>query len=227
MLNYERNFTGEISPFYFSSSINKKNKVHLRIMATDDLESSSDVVWTGPNGGYAQSGFEIFTNPTTGYSQWRENPFLFLTKALGLSNFPIPDITTLNGKRIFYSHVDGDGFNNISYIDYKRKSSEVIYDEIFKQYKIQISVSVIIAEMDTKDYGKKESIKIAQKIFKLPYIEPASHTFTHPLSWNQVPTHEEFKTYRGDEQKYDSKPIVAYPIKNMGLNYEREVKGSI
>lgn len=120
--------------------------------------------------------------------QWYINPFLFLEAALGSADEPKPDVTTLQGKRIFYSHIDGDGWNNVSEIERYRKnrtlSSEVIYEEILKKYAdLPVSVSVIAGEMDEACYGRKESADIARNIFALPHVEPASHTYTHPLFW--------------------------------------------
>ena len=120
--------------------------------------------------------------------QWYVNPFLFLADVFDAAGEPKPDVTTLNGKRIFYSHIDGDGWNNISEIEkYKRKrslSAEVVMNEVLKEYSdIPVSVSVIAGEMDVSCYGRKESADIARQIFALPNVEPASHTYSHPLEW--------------------------------------------
>ncbi len=127
--------------------------------------------------------------------QWYIDPFLFLKTTLDIHQEPIADVTTVNGKRVFYSHIDGDGWNNISEIErYKRQraiSAEVIKEEILKAYPdIPTSVSVIAGEMEDDCYGRPESARIAKEIFALPNVEPASHTYTHPLYWQYFADHD-------------------------------------
>lgn len=131
---------------------------------------------------------EAIENADPLIQQWYINPFYFLKVVLDIEHEPTPDVTTMNGKRVFYSHIDGDGWNNISEIDRYKKaraiSAEVIKEEILKQYPdIPTSVSVISGEMDVNCYGRKESAEIARQIFMLPNVEPASHTHSHPLYW--------------------------------------------
>ena len=125
--------------------------------------------------------------------QWYVNPFRFLEMVLRGGYEPKPDITTLNGRRIFYSHIDGDGWNNLSEIKKYRKhktiSADVIYKEVLQAFpEIPVSVSIISSEMDEKCYGLSVSADIARKIFALPNVEPTSHTHSHPLFWHYLET---------------------------------------
>jgi hypothetical protein len=134
-------------------------------------------------GGYCQNPFYMFNNED---ALWTINPFIYFKNALKLPDVPMPDTTTENGERIFFSHIDGDGFMEFNY-NSKKFSSEMLYEKIFTKYKFPISASIIEAEL--APYGlypqwSKQLIKIAKKIYKLPNIEPASHTFSHPFVWN-------------------------------------------
>lgn len=75
-------------------------------------DRQSIVAAVGPGGGYAAHGFIIHGDIATGAARWILNPFAFFQAALGQDAFPIPDTTTVSGRRLYFSHVDGDGWNN-------------------------------------------------------------------------------------------------------------------
>ena len=89
------------------------------------------------------------------------------------------------------------------------------------------TVSYIVAELDLKELGKPNCLKSAQAIAALPYIEIASHTYFHPLSWRKKPSQYEIDAYLGEPKNYKGGPILAYRPKDGKLDYEREIKGSI
>jgi len=41
---------------------------------------------------------------------------------------PVPDVTTLDGRRMYFSHIDGDGWNNISEIEGYRETQTTVAD---------------------------------------------------------------------------------------------------
>lgn len=117
-------------------------------------------------------------------SLWRINPFLFFQEALGLENRLFPDVTTLNGSRIFYSHIDGDGFTGISLIDRVSFSSEFVRDQIFKPYPLPFTVSVISGYIEGKGYPYyNRGYTISKEIYALPNVEAATHSYSHPYNW--------------------------------------------
>lgn len=75
-------------------------------------ERHSIVAAVGPGGGYVAHGFIVHGDATTGAARWILNPLTFFKEALGAPLFPIPDTTTVSGRRLYFSHVDGDGWNN-------------------------------------------------------------------------------------------------------------------
>ena len=119
---------------------------------------------------------------TTNNGKWVVNPFAFLNQSLHIETLPRLDYTTLNGQRIFYTHLDGDGLSNLSYIP-TRYSGEVIKEEIFETYNLPMSVSIITGEMEK--HNKKYynyPVTIARSIFALDNVEIATHTHTHPFN---------------------------------------------
>jgi len=149
---------------------------------------------------------------------WIHNPFEILKRIFGEIT-PTPDITTENGRRILTVHIDGDGFFGSSEVKPGKTTAEVIKEEILERYPIPHTVSVIEAELAPWGINpdKAEHLeKIAREIFKLPFVEPASHSFSHPFTWNL-------------EARGEKKLIYGYnlPVKGYKLDFEREIKGSI
>lgn len=168
-----------------------------------------------PWGGYATS--EAFMLELNGENIWIINPFKFFAEALRLKKIPVPDPTTENGKRLFFSHVDGDGMMNYVESNPEFVSGEVLLKKIFSKYKIPISVSIIGAEIAPDGLYPKLSPRltaITKKIYALDNIEPASHTFTHPFIWDKI------KNGNLDE-KYRLKP------KGYKFSLKRELDGNL
>ena len=120
---------------------------------------------------------------------WVTDPFAFFKRALRLQKLPVADPTTENGKRLMFSHVDGDGIMNRVEGKFGKYSGDVILNYILKKYPIPHSISIIGAEVDPHGLYPKispELIKIVKAMFALPNVEPASHTFTHPFFWGKI-----------------------------------------
>jgi hypothetical protein len=167
-----------------------------------------------PWGGYAIE--KAFMIELSGDNLWTINPFKFFQKALRLPKIPAPDVTTENGKRIFFSHIDGDGIANRVEWDPELFSGNTIYSDILSQYKVPISVSVIGSEINKNGLFPKLSpqlIKIVKKMFALPNVEPATHTFTHPFFWNKIINGNLDEKYRLKPKGY--KFSLNYEIKGM------------
>lgn len=190
--SFERPIGPILPPFGATYVIPGKAQSHLKLIPNNKPEDEAiDLIVTGQNGGFVTEGYAIFhvvEEEKSRIIQWFVNPFTFLQRALDLQLRPVPDITTINGKRIFYSHIDGDGWNNITEIPEYAKDktivAEVMRKEIMEKYSdLPFSVGVIINELDPNCYGVKESEDIARAIYAMPNVEPTSHTYSHPLYW--------------------------------------------
>ena len=223
---FERTLKNEMSHVQELAVINNKAVKPWTSVKSKKKKREIPVVFLHENGGYASSGYEIFLNPENYSTQWRINPFKFFREAFQLEKFPIPDTTTLCGKRIFYSHIDGDGFINVSKIDKKSLSAKIIKDEILEKYNVGIGVSVISAEISPEHRGGKKAMNLAREIFKMKNVEPASHTYTHPLSWERNPSPSEQDTYLGKGKRRKG-AIVAYPVWGNRIDYKKETLGSL
>ena len=141
-----------------------------------------------PRGGYVFGAYAVHQDPVTLKQQWQLNPFAFLPRALRWQGAPRVDLTTLNGCRIFYSHIDGDGSLNLNRADKQRMTTEVIYDEILTKYDVPITVGAVVGEIETAaDHSwidkPERVVEIFKKIYRLDNVEPASH------GWSQRGLH--------------------------------------
>jgi hypothetical protein len=185
MLEFERRLPPGL-PYYLQvTSGRPENRSHLVLGRRDVPDSESHLVVTGPWGGFAAAEYVRFQFPGEAGTQWWIDPFAFFRDALGVADWPRPDTTTLGGRRIFYSHIDGDGLRNRSEVRPGTSSGQVILDEILSRYRLPTSVSVVVAEVEPKLLGSPEFFELARAIYALPNVEAGSHSYTHPLDWEK------------------------------------------
>jgi hypothetical protein len=153
------------------------------------LVLASSVALTSSRGGYVANGYFVYEEPGTGRTKWIIDPFAFFQKAFGSEQMPIPDVTTLSGRRTWFSHIDGDGWNNVSRVEaYRDKptiASTVILRELIAPYPdLPVAVGVIGADIDER-YGTPEAGRqTARDLYALPQVEVATHSYTHPYQWS-------------------------------------------
>ena len=163
----------------------KKSKPLLTYVDKDGLHSVPAAIT--PWGGYAMS--EAFMLELNNENIWIINPFDFFQESLRLKKLLVPDTTTENGNRLLFTHIDGDGIMNYVESNPELFSGDMIYNKILTKYKIPHSVSVIGAEIASNGLYpelSKKLIKLAQKMYALDNVEPATHTFTHPFIWSKI-----------------------------------------
>jgi len=184
MIGFEYQLKENPGSYEWNAALNEDVKSWLVIEHTDMEESDSIIVATSPTGGYIKNGYVYWAEETPPYRQkWIINPFLFFKEILKPELRPIPDPTTKNGKRVFYSHVDGDAAYNVSRVEADKFCSEV-FEEVLKEYSnIKVGVSVVVAEIDPKERGNQRLVDSMRRIFAMDNVEIASHTYHHPFKW--------------------------------------------
>jgi hypothetical protein len=99
----------------------------------------SALVAVGARGGYAALNFE-FCHPQAplGQGKWLINPFAFFAAALGLDGSPVPDTTTISGRRMYVSQVKSEGWSRASRIEAFRDGGglaiEVVDGELIQPF---------------------------------------------------------------------------------------------
>ena len=197
MVEFERKYKDILSPFQRIWTREESTLPYLTAAWDKDFKNKVDLVAIGPNGGYVASGFAFYQNRE--FQQWYINPFEFFRKAFATDEVPKPDTTTLSGQRIYYSHIDGDGWRNTSEVEKYRvkqaNSAEVIFKEVLKPFaNLPVTVAPIAADLDPEWYGNEETQEQARQIFSLPHVEAGSHTYSHPFFWKY------FENYRPEEE---------------------------
>ena len=235
MVEFEKPLKNQMGNYEKIVSIDNNNQVYLALKRRDVETSESAVVVTTPQGGYAMREYEIFLDYPTLQTRWRINPFRFFEEAFELGRIPRFDTTTLFGRRILYSHIDGDGFRNVTKFDQNRYAGEIVYDEILQSYPWPITVSFITAEIDPQYLGSERLVNISREIFKLPHVEAGSHAFSHPLDWNNQLTAFEIKDYSQKAKKSDKEnyaqdslyPDAAMITVDRQVYLNREIKDAV
>jgi len=201
----EKTAAYEIEPS-LSTSTEQIQSQYIKALVRYELEDGSESIPAAITswGGYAigESSLISFNDD----SLWVVNPFLFFKEALQLKKLVVPDPTTENGKRLLFSHVDGDGIMNRVEGDFGYFAGDAILKHILKVYKIPHSVSVIGAEIAPNGIYPKISpklMKIAKDIYALENVEPATHTFTHPFFWNKIKDDNLDEKYRLKPKGYN------------------------
>ena len=174
-----------INPYQFYPLQTHSSQILLKLK--NDNQQTEDAVAITPWGGYALAPYVIQFLPDY-YALWVLEPFKFFQQALRLQDFPIPDTTTENGRRLMSVHIDGDGFSYPAKWVGGRFAAEELREHVLKKFPIPTSVSVITGEIAPNGMNPNISpqlMDIARSIFALPWVEIASHTFSHPYTWQK------------------------------------------
>lgn len=189
MIGFERPVDKAIPDYRVLHLIDNNTTAHATALVTGGADKKPAVlIATGPGGGYVSDEYSIVFDANTDRVRWTLNPFLFLKLAFAKERMPAPDVTTLSGRRIYFSHIDGDGWNNVSQIDgyrqAQRLSADVIRKEAIESYPdLPVTVGVIAGDLMPELGGNPAGRDTAKKLFALPQVEIGSHTYTHPFDW--------------------------------------------
>jgi hypothetical protein len=113
----------------------------------------------------------------------------FLAQWLGADrSLPVPDTTTREGRRVFYSHIDSTGFSTPTTLPGFPLCAEVMRDRILDRCLLPVSVSVCEADMRAwlpgQEPGEAARLEhVARSIFEMPQIQAASNSFSRPSQW--------------------------------------------
>lgn len=175
-----------------------------------------------PWGGFLNDPFVFTDIPGSEQSRWVVDPFAFFTQALKLQPLPVPDITTENGRRLLLAHVDGDGFPSKAEFPGSPTAAEVLLHEILEKYRIPQTVAVIEGETAPHGLHPQLSEKLedtARRMYRLPHVEVASHSFSHPFLWNIGVKHGAFAD--------NSEAAYNMSIPGYRMDLRREIVGSV
>lgn len=187
MIGFERRPLPPYAPYSAYLPGDTEARLHLAARRRGQEEIHPLVV-TAPGGGFAAAGYEYYFDTQIVRGRWIVDPFAFFERVFGTAGLPRPDVTTLAGRRIYFSHVDGDGWRNISrvegYRDEASGATMALMDKAWSAYPdLPVTVAPIAAEMDLDYAGSERDLALAARIFRLPHVEAGSHTYSHPFVW--------------------------------------------
>lgn len=162
------------------------NVVHLSY--SDNKNNAVDMVVTGDWGGYALR-LGALDDRLDGSVLWIIDPFVFLSQALQLPAMPQPDVTSENGKRIWFAHIDGDALPSYAEMPGGQLGAEVIENRILDRFKLPHTISIVEGEMDgVLAYRDREKrmFDVARRLFARADVEIATHSYSHPYFWNSI-----------------------------------------
>ena len=240
MLGFEQKLDKVLPGFPLILRLNAEANAHLVIDAETTAGHFESIgVATSDHGGFAAESFTVVLEPNTDRLSWVINPFEFFTRSLGAERFPVPDVTTVSGRRVYLSQIDGDGWNNLSEVEgYRQKlSSEVVASELIEPFPdLPVSVGLIAGDVNPLLGGVSGGGAVARRLYALPQVEVASHTHSHPYNWSFFERYDReaelklVKNYRPPEQPVSERITSAIaraagkPVNNQ--QYDSFVAGS-
>lgn len=149
------------------------------------------MVFTHANGLFAFDSFFVKATSINDEikTKWLVNPFKTLRKALNWHGIPVPDATTLCGRRIYYSQIDGDGWSNATLTKRENNvdptlSAEIVLEKFVGPAKdMPVTVAPIAGDLNPAWFGSPKTQELARKYFALPQVEIGCHTYSHPFDW--------------------------------------------
>jgi polysaccharide biosynthesis protein PelA len=191
VVEFEKTYSGIIPPFAGITHNPAIANAHLLVRQDEQPSSDRCLVATSRQGGYVADGFAVFNRMTElgQKRQWYLNPFSFFRLVFATDSIPKPDTTTLAGRRLYFSHIDGDGWLNQTLIETYRQpptmAARVILEEAIRPFPdLPVTIAPVVAELDPEWSGSTESMTVARELFALPQVEIGNHTYSHPFDWS-------------------------------------------
>ena len=193
MMEFERALSGQMPPYFVTTLAGSGSKSYLTMVNPTEHKGKADLVVTGARGGYVAGNYAAYRlqkehSKEVTLQQWLIDPFDFLQASLHAPRGPIADVTTQFGRRIAFTQMDGDGWNNYSELlehrNQKTLAAQAAMERLIQPHPdIPFSVGLIGAELDTDCYGLRDSELLAKKIAQLPNVQIANHTYSHIQYW--------------------------------------------
>lgn len=212
IIGFEAQPVADRRAFVPLQAVNSAPLLRLTSEAGDTMDAAAITTW----GGFALAPFDYLVLPLGQGDRWIVHPIEFFRSALALPHMPVPDVTTENGRRLMLVHIDGDGFMNRAEFRGTPYAGEILLKDILERYRIPTTVSVIQGEIAANGLYPNDSAAleaIARRIFALPHVEIASHTYSHPFRWAEVAA--------ADAEAYHLQ------IPGYKFNLEAEIDGSV
>lgn len=156
----------------------------LRVSPNKALDATGlDLLVLGPKGAYAHGSATLGYDDRLGGGFWVLDPFAFFERvfARDRSPVPLPDVTTLGGRRMFFSTVMSEGWLALkparSFGEKPQLGSEILRDHLVAPFPdLPTTVAVLVADLDPSLGGPLATTgaAVARGVFALPHVQIAS-----------------------------------------------------
>ncbi|MDD3295627.1 MAG: hypothetical protein PHG20_13195, partial [Geobacteraceae bacterium] len=116
--------------------------------------------------------------------------------------------------------IDGDGFESMAEWRGGGLAADELRSKILQRYRIPVTVSVITGVTAPNGLYPDRFPRLeraAREIFALPWVDPASHTFSHPFKWQALS--------EGSESELEGLHNLYIP--GYAFNLDAEIPGSL
>lgn len=221
LLGHETEFLIEPGPYAVLTAADPA-ATRLRLEARD---VPVDLVVTAPGALYAHDSALARPDPRGG-ALWVADPFALLGHVLDAGPWPVPDTTTLSGRRIFFATVDAEGWlSRLPARDFGDRpplAAEVLEQDLLVPFAdLPISVAVLAGDLDPAVAGApaEQGREVAARVLALPHVQPATAGLSMIRDWTF------FSAYDPDAEaaalvlgrsRRDGGGLVASAVQNLG-----------
>ncbi len=127
----------------------------------------STLVAVSDRGGFAALNYEFcHQRAPTHKGRWLINPFAFFSGAFGRELVPIPDVTTVSGRRLYFGQLHSEGWNNASQLERYRhpptSAAEVVLRELIEPFP-GLPLTLDLRDSDLMQRGSAQPTAVALK----------------------------------------------------------------
>lgn len=188
-------------------------------------EAAIDLLVLAPRAVYVHDSVLVREDPRGG-PLWTVNPFTLFEHALDAPPWPIPDTTTVSGRRMFFATVESEGWLTqlpaLQFGDRPLLASEVLESELISPYQdLPLSVAPLAGDIDPGIAGRAadRGREVAAHLLQLPNVQAATTGLTMIRDWgffaDYDPRAEEETLAAGASQRA-SGGIIASAVQNLG-----------
>src|SRR5262249_28068663 len=135
--------------------------------------ASTSLVTINRKGAFAAFNYEFcHQREPTNRGKWLINPFAFFSHAFGAQRFPIPDTTTVSGRRLYFAQLHSEGWSNASEIEQYRRTgalaAEVVLNELLEPYPdFPVTIELREAALEISGSKAEKARAAAERILAL------------------------------------------------------------
>lgn len=183
-------------------------------------EPAVDLMVLGPEGIYAHASAIVTSDPRTGAAFWVADPFRLIALVLGDRVRPVPDVTTLTGRRLFFATVGSEGWLSVApALDSGRDPKiavEILRDRVILPHgDLPQTVAVLGGDLKTP-----VARKVAEQLFALDHVQIGSNGDSFIRNWSFFERYDRAVEMRRIDESARSRPdetagLVGLAVRNL------------